>query len=192
MKCYSCGSTLPRSGLHCPSCGQAIYTYGAPRASGADSVPSLGRRLDGYLPDTPSPSDFRAVPNLATLPREVDLRTHCSPVEDQGQIGSCVANAVVGALEYQRVKDGHPTLELSRMFVYFNARRMSGEEQYDSGSTIANGRVAFLPCHTERTNRSARPRYSRRTEDSWCLDLEKAHAARPHAAGVGREARGPS
>jgi hypothetical protein len=100
--------------------------------------------VDGYLPDAPSPTDVRAVPNLATLPREADLREHCSPVEDQGQIGSCVANAVVGALEYQIIKGGRPKVELSRMFVYFNARRMSGDEHHDSGSSIAKGMAAFM------------------------------------------------
>lgn len=139
MNCYRCKSALPASGSHCPSCGQAVYTKGV-----KPGERSLGRRLDGCLPETPSPSDYRAVPNLTTLPREVDLREHCSPVEDQGQVGSCTANAVVGAMEYQVRKDGKPAVDLSRMFVYFNARRMSGHETQDSGTKISQGMAAFL------------------------------------------------
>lgn len=139
MKCYKCQSELPPAGSHCPSCGQAVYTKGV-----KPGEKSLGRRLDGCLPETPSPSDYRAVPNLVNLPRQVDLREHCSPVEDQGQVGSCTANAVVGAMEYQIRKDGKPAVDLSRMFVYFNARRMSGHEGQDTGAKISQGMAAFL------------------------------------------------
>ncbi len=139
MKCYRCKSDLPRSGSHCPSCGQAVYTRGVRRGEG-----SMGRRLDGCLPELPSPSDYRATPNLSNLPRQVDLREYCSPVEDQGQIGSCTANAVVGAMEYQQRKAGKPAVDLSRMFVYFNARRMAGTQNDDSGARISQGLAAFL------------------------------------------------
>jgi C1A family cysteine protease len=81
---------------------------------------------------------------LSLLPRQIDLREHCSPVEDQGRVGSCVANAVVGAMEHQQRRDGQVAVDLSRMFVYFNARRMRGTEQHDCGTTIAEGMAAFL------------------------------------------------
>jgi C1A family cysteine protease len=35
-----------------------------------------------------------------SLPPKQDLRKWCSPIEDQGQIGSCTANAGVGLVEY--------------------------------------------------------------------------------------------
>ena len=38
--------------------------------------------------------------DVTTLPSSVDLRKWCSPVENQGQIGSCTANAGVGVVEY--------------------------------------------------------------------------------------------
>ncbi len=34
------------------------------------------------------------------LPKSVDLREWCSPVEDQLTLGSCTANAAVGIVEY--------------------------------------------------------------------------------------------
>jgi hypothetical protein len=138
MKCYKCGTALPSTGTRCPSCGQAIYTvFGAPGAS-------KGRRLDGCLPAELSPRDFRAVPNLAALPRRVDLRADCSPVEDQGQVGSCCANAMVGAMEYLERKKGQPAIDLSRLFVYFNARRTGGRADSDAGATIPEGMASFL------------------------------------------------
>jgi hypothetical protein len=138
MKCYKCGTRLPATGNRCPSCGQPIYTmFGAPGAAN-------GRRIDGCLPAAPSATDFRAVPNLAALPRQVDLRRDCSPVEDQGQVGSCCANAMVGAMEYLERKKGEPAVDLSRLFVYFNARRTGGRADRDGGATIPEGMASFL------------------------------------------------
>lgn len=138
MRCYRCQKALSPSDRNCPSCGQAVYT------TASSSNPSYGRRLGGWIPDRPSPRDFQATPNLATLPRLVDLRDHCTAVEDQGQIGSCVANAAVGAMEYQRAKAGEPAVDLSRLFVYFNGRRMAGRQDQDCGMTISEGMAAFL------------------------------------------------
>lgn len=142
MKCYNCGQPLPPTGGHCPNCGQAVYT----RATSPNAA--KGRRLDGCLAGTESPKDFTAVPNLGSLPRSIDLRGDCTPVEDQGQIGSCTANAAVGALEFQRRKEGKPAGDLSRLFVYYNSRRMSGQEQQDCGATIAQCMAALLAFGT--------------------------------------------
>lgn len=105
---------------------------------------AMGRRLDGALHAAPSRQDHVATPNLSSLPRRVDLRDHCGTVEDQGHIGSCVANAVVGAVEYQHRRSGRAAVELSRMFVYFNGRRLRGTVDSDSGMTTAEGLAAFL------------------------------------------------
>lgn len=138
MKCYKCGAQLPATGRRCPACGQAIYT----RAGMAGST--QGRRLDGCLRSVPSPRDYRAQANVASLPRRVDLRPRCSAVEDQGQLGSCTANAMVGAVEFLERAQGKPALDLSRLFVYFNARRAAGCVEVDSGATIAGAMAAFL------------------------------------------------
>jgi hypothetical protein len=137
MQCYKCRKELPDRAATCPSCGQPVYTT-------ADSPgASLGRRLDGCLPEAPSPKDYAAVPNVSSLPPRVDLRPGCSPVEDQGRVGSCTANAIVGAVEYKRRKDGRQD-DLSRMFVYFNGRKLSGSETEDCGLRISHGMAAFL------------------------------------------------
>src|SRR5207245_6364516 len=63
----------------------------------------------GWLPDLPDHRDFfysPIAPKLVTLPRKVDMRSKCSPVEDQRQLGSCTANALVGALEFLELKHG--------------------------------------------------------------------------------------
>jgi len=101
----------------------------------------------GWLPDTPDIRDipFRArfeVP--AKLPRQTDLRPGCSPVEDQGELGSCTAQALVGALEYVQLKALRGPLppryrELSRLFVYYNTRAVMGTIGEDSGAMLRTG-----------------------------------------------------
>jgi C1A family cysteine protease len=73
------------------------------------------------------------------LPPAVDLRSGCPPVEDQGNLGSCTANAIVGALEFLELKDGLPLVDLSRLFVYYNERVMEHTVQSDSGAQIRDG-----------------------------------------------------
>lgn len=83
------------------------------------------------------------VPNLR-LPDRVDLRAHCSPVEHQLKTNSCVANAVVGALEFHQRRASQPLTDLSRLFVYYNARALAGREAEDTGSFIHHGMAALL------------------------------------------------
>ncbi len=79
-----------------------------------------------------------------TLPQTVDLRPHCTAVEAQGEINSCTANAAVGALEYLYHKRDGAAPELSRMFVYFNTRRLNGTILNDGGARISEAMAAVL------------------------------------------------
>ena len=79
-----------------------------------------------------------------SMPSRIDLRAYCTPVEDQGTIGSCTANAVVGALEYHQNVAGQQIVDLSRLFVYYNARRIGENEQDDAGATINHVMAATL------------------------------------------------
>lgn len=53
-----------------------------------------------------------------SLPPAVDLRKWCSPIEDQGELGSCTANAGVGLLEYFERRAFGKHLDASRLFLY--------------------------------------------------------------------------
>jgi C1A family cysteine protease len=76
---------------------------------------------------------------LAVLPSSVDLRSLCSPVEDQGQLGSCTANALAGALEFLEQKDRIPFSDLSRLFIYYNERVVEHTVKTDSGAMLRDG-----------------------------------------------------
>lgn len=74
------------------------------------------------------------------LPEEVDLRPHMSPVVDQGQLGSCTANAIASGLgEFLQLKAGKPLVNLSRLFLYWEERNMEGTVGQDSGAMIRDG-----------------------------------------------------
>src|SRR5438309_3637623 len=96
----------------------------------------------GWLPDLPDHRDlfYSAVaPRLVSPPAKVDLRSKCSPVEDQRELGSCTANALVGALEFLEIKDGAKFVDLSRLFVYYNERAIEGTVNQDSGAFLRDG-----------------------------------------------------
>lgn len=138
MTCAHCHAQMPPTGGRCPRCGRVTYArMGRPGADG-------GIRLDGCKVEPPSPKDFRAVPRAMALPTVVDLRPECSPVEQQGQLGSCTANAIVGAFEFTQRKATGRAQDLSRLFVYYNARMMTGAERHDAGATIGHGMAALL------------------------------------------------
>jgi C1A family cysteine protease len=64
------------------------------------------------------------------LPASVDLRRWCSPIEDQGSIGSCTANAAAAIVEYFERKAFGKHLDVSRLFLYKvtrNLMRSSGD-----------------------------------------------------------------
>lgn len=60
------------------------------------------------------------------MPATVDLRRWCSPIEDQGNIGSCTANAGVGMMEYYERHALGKYMDASRLFLYKVTRNLMG------------------------------------------------------------------
>ncbi len=82
-----------------------------------------------------SPLDFSS-----DVPKSVDLKHLCSPVEDQGDIGSCTAQAGVGLIEYFENRAHNKFLEASRLFLYKVTRnylQLQGDTGAYLRSTIA-------------------------------------------------------
>ena len=97
----------------------------------------------GWRPDLPDARDhlFAApLETLATLPASADLRPQCPPVYDQGELGSCTANAVAGAVQFDRERQNFaPDFVPSRLFIYYNERVIEGTTGYDSGAQLRDG-----------------------------------------------------
>lgn len=96
----------------------------------------------GWIKDLPDFRDhlYAAAPeHLAALPSSVDLRPQCPPVYDQGQLGSCTANAIAAAIEFDRMKQNLGKAFPSRLFIYYNERAIEGTINSDSGAMIRDG-----------------------------------------------------
>jgi C1A family cysteine protease len=108
----------------------------------------------GWVRDIPDQRDLLYAPPpevSRALPARVDLRPQCPPPYDQGQLGSCTANAIAGALQFLEGKEGAaaPTMP-SRLFIYYNERALEGTTASDSGAQIRDGiktvaRQGFCP-----------------------------------------------
>ncbi len=106
----------------------------------------MSGRAMGWIPDYPDLRDYtedtQAVKEILkpsglplppvrekrrptkSLPTSVDLRPWCSPVEDQGRLGSCTAHAGVGIIEYYERKSFGHHIDASRLFLYKVTRNL--------------------------------------------------------------------
>ena len=128
----------------------------------------------GWLPDYPDIRDYTpehemiasklvrtkaADPAAAgLLPNAVDLRQWCPPVEDQGDLGSCTANAGVALVEYFERRSFGKHIDASRLFLYKTTRNLL-HQTGDSG--------AFL-----RTTMGALVLFGVSPEEYWPYDIE--------------------
>jgi C1A family cysteine protease len=122
----------------------AVLTDGAVQPSAI--APDLGVRPSaypmGWLSDWPDFRDYTpehevvkpllaavgmAKPGqVAKLPASIDLRGYFSPVENQGALGACTANAGVGVLEYYERRAFGNHIDASRLFLYKATRDLLG------------------------------------------------------------------
>ena len=97
----------------------------------------------GWVPDLPDARDHMysaPIPLLGAMPANVDLRSDCPPVLDQGQLGSCTANAIANAHRFEQMKqEKGQSFPPSRLFIYYNERDMENTVNEDSGAMIRDG-----------------------------------------------------
>lgn len=111
------------------------------------TLPLRSVRRFGWRPDTPDQRDH-AFDHLKVLrrlrqklPAKVDLRTlnlH-TPVFDQGDLGSCTANAIGKAYEFAQRKQNLTDYAPSRLFIYYGEREIEGTVNWDAGAEIRDG-----------------------------------------------------
>ncbi|MCX5686476.1 MAG: C1 family peptidase [Candidatus Omnitrophica bacterium] len=108
----------------------------------------------GWLPDIPDQRDYLygAIRPVIRLPDKVDLRDLCSAVENQGDLGSCTAQALAGNIEFLDNKLDALYTDVSRLFIYYNERALIDTIEYDSGASLRDGIKTLKNdgvCHEE-------------------------------------------
>lgn len=97
----------------------------------------------GWKPDLVDHNDHLFAPSpglLRSLPPAADLRDKCPPVYDQGELGSCTANGIGFAVQFDRMREGlTDEAPLSRLFIYYNERAIEGTVGDDAGAMIRDG-----------------------------------------------------
>jgi len=102
----------------------------------------------GWRPDLPDFRDFKftrgvalkdAIPN--PILDNVDLRTtgFLPPVFDQGDLGSCTANSLSELFYFVDKKQTGISFLPSRLFIYFNERKVEGTVGEDAGASLRTG-----------------------------------------------------
>jgi C1A family cysteine protease len=116
---------------------------------------------------------FSAVANklsIIHLPPKVDLRPKCSPVRDQGDLGSCTGFAsIVGFRESLLVQSGQPFTSLSPLFEYYWERVKEHTVNDDSGAQIRDAMKVLA-------------KFGAAPEADWPYDITKFKDAPPSQA----------
>jgi len=101
----------------------------------------LINRKFGWKRDLPDSRDYKLtfVEPMLTFPLLIDLRPKCPTVYDQGNLGSCVANAIGASFEFNKIKQHKKHCVPSRLFMYYNMRVLEGTIFEDSGAYIRDG-----------------------------------------------------
>lgn len=122
---------------------------------------------------------------VSNLPLKVDLRSNCSPIMDQGQLGSCSAHALAACDEFLQLLEIRQNLPLgqapqeyilnnfapvSRLFLYWNERAREGTTSSDSGvTTLMDGALSLQ-------------QYGACREALWIYDESQCFVQPPQAA----------
>lgn len=121
-----------------------------------------------WMRDKPDSRDYKYKVSGVNTASTKDLRIYCSPIEDQGNLGSCTGQAIAGAIELLNKRNKKPT-DVSRLFIYYYERLLEGTVNYDSGAYIRDGIKA--------TNKFGAPK-----ESLWPYQINKFKTAPSSAA----------
>jgi C1A family cysteine protease len=111
---------------------ESFKVLGVDEPVGFGWIPPVPDTRD-YTPESASVVELSAKIGLspaeleeAEAPSSVDLRKWCSPIENQGALGSCTANAAIGIVEYYERRAYNRLIHGSRLFTYKTTRNLMG------------------------------------------------------------------
>ena len=138
----------------------------------------------GWIPDEDDPRDW-SLDRLAlgeSLPDAVSMREYVQEIFSQGSSSTCVGQAFIAATHILENRAGLSVMNASRLFLYYNSRRLHDAQGVDAGTSIRRAAKAltrfgvpeerYWPWSTDKTDINSHP--------SW----EAYMRAHPRAGGV--------
>lgn len=94
----------------------------------------------GWIKDLPDERDYKYSLRVApkTILPTVDLRSKCSPVLNQGNLGSCTACATTSMVQFVRGIEKFANWQPSPLFTYYSTRLIEGTINQDAGASLRN------------------------------------------------------
>lgn len=92
----------------------------------------------GWQPDLPDRRDYKLKVSKRVAPTHVNLRPLFPAPYDQGDTGSCTANALAACFAFAAKKEGE-VFDPSRLFIYYNERALENSVDSDSGAMLRDG-----------------------------------------------------
>jgi len=105
-------------------------------------------RRYGWRRSYPDMRDLSFAPHpdvVANLPESFSLRDKCPDVYDQGELGSCTANGIAFAVQFNQIQQSAASFRPvqifmpSRLFIYYGERVIENTVNTDSGAEIRDG-----------------------------------------------------
>lgn len=98
----------------------------------------------GWKRDLPDHRDHLYAAPLWKFPRPTPPRfslvPECPPVYDQGELGSCTANAIAACDQFVMLgEDATKAFQPARLAIYYDERVIEGTTGYDSGAQLRDG-----------------------------------------------------
>ncbi len=96
------------------------------------------KRIYNYKFQEKDERDFKFSPQIHVedLPKKVDLTEFCPPIYDQLALGSCTSHATAALIAVRRKIESLTEFHPSRLWIYYQARKIEGTIKEDSGATI--------------------------------------------------------
>jgi C1A family cysteine protease len=100
-------------------------------------------KVYGWIRDLPNATtnNFLMAANPTNVKKfpKTKLLTNLPAVYDQGSLGSCTANALAAAFSYEQRQKHLQDFMPSRLFIYYNERKIENNIPYDTGASISDG-----------------------------------------------------
>lgn len=95
----------------------------------------------GWIPQRGDIRDQRFTLRLENLPPQADTRPQdvSDSILDQGECGSCTANAISGLYRYETHKQQLPDIHPCRLQIYYDERAIEGTVDSDAGAMLRDG-----------------------------------------------------